>query len=286
MLYTKREVVKIKHQFRFFAMFIIIFVLINIARATIPTVGAVTATDPVVLTAGGSVIVWCNATVDDADGYTNISSVNATFWDPIATTEGGANDYNSHYTNTSCDISNNISSTAINVSCELSVHYSANPVDWTCKLIADDGTGTGSNNTTTVTINTLKAINVSSTLTFPETALGAVATEQNITVNNIGNSEIDVSLDGYGSVDGDGYAMVCSLGTIPLLNLKYNLTASQDFTANMTSLTDLAVTLTDFNLAAETTDNVASTKDIYWKIQVPSTEVGGSCSGKITVGVV
>jgi hypothetical protein len=84
---------------------------------------------------------------------------------------------------------------------------------------------------------------------------------------------IDVSLDGYGSTDGDGYAAGCTRGTVPLTNLKYNTTAAQDFSA-MTSLTDAAFTLTDFDLAAEITDGAASTN------------VGGTCTGHITVLVI
>ena len=256
-----------------------------------PTVGTVTATDPVTLTEGTTTVVWCNATVTDDNGYADVSSASAKLWEPVGTTEAGADDYNNHYTNSSCSLSGG-TGTTVNAACKFSVHYSATPAEWTCKITATDGSAaTGSANNTAVTINSLIALSTDSSITFPETALGAIATEQTLQVNNTGNSQIDTQLYTYGATDGDGYSMICTIGgsEIPYTNLKYNLTAAQDFTANMSAIGNSSTTYTTetaFNLAAETTDNVASTKDIYWKIQVPSTDVGGSCTGYLVVTAV
>lgn len=253
-----------------------------------PTVGTITATDPVTLSESTNVTVWCNATVTDTNGYSDVSTVSAKLWDPASTTEGAGNDYNNHFTNSTCTLSGG-SGTTVNAACSFNVHYSANAAEWTCKLTATDaGALTGTASATDVTVNQLKALStVSASLAFSELALGATSSsDKNINVTNTGNVLIDVSVDGYGAIDGDGKSMTCTIGTITLANVKYNLTADQDYTANMTALTDSAVTLTDFNLAAESTDNTASAELIYWKLKIPTTGVGGSCSGNVVVTAV
>jgi len=269
------------------AIIITLFVLPFVGFAVAPSVGTVAATDPISLNESSSIIVWCNATVTDEDGYVDVTTVNATLWDPADTTEGAADNNTNHYTNSSCALSGG-SGTTVNAACVFSLQYYIDAAEWTCKLTAVDNTSaTGTNNVTTVTVNQLKALSTDATIAFSELALGATSAEQNITVANTGNTQIDVSVDGYGSSDGDGYATVCTVGgsEISLSNLKYNLTAGQDFTANMTVLTDLAVTLADFDLA-RTTDGTPSTKPIFWKLKIPSSDVGGSCSGKIVITAV
>ena len=253
-----------------------------------PTVGTITATDPVTLSESTNVTVWCNATVTDTNGYSDVSTVSAKLWDSGSTTEGAGNDYNNHFTNSTCTLSGG-SGTTVNAACSFNVHYSAIAAEWTCKLTATDaGALTGTASATDVTVNQLKALStVSASMAFAELALGATSSsDKNINVTNTGNVLIDVSVDGYGASDTDGYAMTCTIGTITLANVKYNLTADQDYTANMTALTDSAVTLTDFNLAAESTDNTASAGLIYWKLKIPTTGVGGSCSGNVVVTAV
>ena len=256
-----------------------------------PTVGTVTPNDPVTLTESTTKAVQCNATITDTNGYADVSTVNGTLYDEAATNFESGNDNNNKFTNSTCTLSGG-SGTTINAKCEFYVHYSANAAEWTCALTAvDNSSATGSANVTTVTVNSLTALATTSTLSFGSVALGSTtsnANELNVTVNNTGNAQIDVSLDGYGASDGDGFSMTCSVGgtDITIGNLKYNLTASNDYTANMTSLTDSAVTQTDFNLAAETTDSTASTKDVFWKMQISTTDVGGSCTGNVVVTAV
>jgi len=252
-----------------------------------PTVGTITATDPVTLSESTNVTVWCNATVTDTNGYSDVSTVSAKLWDPASTTEGAGNDYNNHFTNSTCTLSGG-SGTTVNAACSFNVHYSANAAEWTCKLTATDaGALTGTASATDVTVNQLKALStVSASLAFSELALGATSSsDKNINVTNTGNVLIDVSVDGYGAIDGDGKSMTCTIGTITLANVKYNLTSGQDFDTTMTSLTDIAVILADFDLA-KTTDGTPSTKAIFWKLRMPSSDVGGTCNGKIVVTAV
>ena len=271
-----------------YACIVLVLFLLPVAGfAVAPTVGTITPTDSVSLAESSIVTVWCNATITDDDGFADVMNVNATLWNPAATTEDAADSGDNHYTNASCTLSGG-DGTTVNAACAFSMQYYADPAEWTCKLTAADNTSaTGTNNITTVTLNGLKALSTDSTVAFSELALGATSGEQSITVTNTGNTQIDVSVDGYGSSDGDGYAMTCSIGgsEIPLSKIKYNLTSGQDFDTTMTSLTDIAVILADFDLV-KTTDGTPSTKAIFWKLRMPSSDVGGSCSGKIVVTAV
>ena len=251
-----------------------------------PTVGTVAATDPVTLTESGTVTVQCNATITDNNGYGDVSSVSAKLWDPAATTEGGSDDSEKHYTNSSCPLTGG-SGTTVDAKCSFTVQYYANPAEWTCKLTATDGSSaTGSGQNTAVTVSELKALSTDGSIALGELALGATsASDVNITVTNTGNIAMNVSVDGYGTSDGDGRAMTCSIGTghISVGNLKYSLTAGTAY-GSMTSLTDSAVTL-DFNLAKRT-QSAASTKNVCHKLQMPASNAGGSCTGHIIVTAV
>jgi hypothetical protein len=246
-----------------------------------PTVGTVTATDPVTLVTATTVIVQCNATVTDLNGYADITGASAKLW---KTADGGADNLNDHYTNGTCTLSTG-SGTTRDATCSFSVMYSALPGEWTCNVTGTDGTATGSAQKTDITIGSLKALSVGTTMAFGSTALGAIAVENSTTVSNKGNAAINVSLYTYGVSNDDGYSFNCATGTIAFDALKYNLTASQDYTANMSAIgrnSTAPVTDTAFDLAID--DNATpSTKNIYWKVLVPASGVDGTCSGKLVV---
>lgn len=152
--------------------------------------------------------------------------------------------------------------------------------DWTATAIPRDNAGTdGTTASDTIEINTLTALDVTATINYGTLALGenTGTTDQTTVVTNTGNDDpIDIQLDGYGSVDGDGKAMVCTIGSIPIGNERYSLTASTDWSTK-TQLTDTPTTLTTFDLAK----GASSTKDVYWGLGMPSTGVGGSCTGYV-----
>jgi len=127
-------------------------------------------------------------------------------------------------------------------------------------------------------MNSLIALDVTATINYGTLALGTNTgtTDYTTTVTNTGNRQIDIQLDGYGSTDGDGKAMVCTIGSITIGNERYSLTAATAWSAK-TQLTDTATTLTTFDLAK----GASSTKNVYWGFGMPSSGVGGSCSGKV-----
>jgi hypothetical protein len=171
--------------------------------------------------------------------------------------------------------------------CTVNVQFYADPTDsgtyattdWTATAQPYDNAGTvGTTASDTIEMNTLVALDVTATINYGTLALGANTgtTDQTTTVTNTGNTQIDIQLDGYGSTDGDGKAMVCTIGSIPIGNERYSLTAATDW-ASKTQLTDTPTTLTTFDLPK----GASSTKNVYWGLGLPTTGVGGTCSGKV-----
>jgi len=152
--------------------------------------------------------------------------------------------------------------------------------DWTATATPRDNAGTdGTTAADTIEMDTLTALNVTTTIAYGALALGAntTTTDQTTVVTNTGNNDpIDIQLDGYGATDGDGYSMTCTIGTITIGNERYSLTAATDWSTK-TQLTDTAANVTTFDLAK----GASSTKNVYWGFGMPSTGVGGSCTGKV-----
>ncbi|MBI4450515.1 hypothetical protein HY642_00945 [Candidatus Woesearchaeota archaeon] len=265
--------------------FLAVMAALTGARAAAPDVGRVIADDPITLTLAGTRVVWCNATVADSDGFGNVSLVNATLFNPSITSPEGADNATSHYS-ANCTLSGGSGSTA-KASCNWALQYYADADEWNCTMTASDGISTGTNATAGITVNALKAITVQPMLVFPLQSLGMITTdanEQALVVNNSGNTMINITLEGYAVTAGDGLSMNCTVGNITVSNLKYNATPAQNFSTGMTALTGSAATL-QFNLE-RTLNGTASTKPAYWKLQMPTTGVGGNCTGKIVVTAV
>jgi len=255
---------------RYFLL-VLFLVLIPAALAAAPTVDTVTVTDPVNLNAGSTKTVTCEATVSDADGWANITVVNATIWHS-SSTEASADDNNDHYTDVSCDIGTNTSETDAPVTCTFALQYYAKDGTWTCKIRAHDDSSSGSNETTT-TVNELVALSAPATMNFGSLSLGDTSTnttEVEFSMENKGNVQIDAQVSGNN--------MTCASGTISVGNVRYSSADNTSYDL-MTVLTASAVTF-DLNITKST--GSASSVTTYWRIQIPDSGVGGSCNNTIT----
>jgi len=246
--------------------------------------GAVSIT----LTEATTANVVCTATVTDNDGYADIDSVEAKLY-RTAVGAGAGDDNSNHYTvsgDANCVPSDGAGTTET-YTCTIPVEFYADPTDagsayegdnWTCQITPTDSVGDGTPDTDTIEMDTLTALDVTSSIAYGALALGGDTgtSDQTTTVTNTGNELIDIQLDGYGAGDGDGYAMTCTIGNIVIGNERYDTSASTAWSAK-TQLTDSAVSLISFNLAK----GAASTKAVYWGFGMPSTGVGGSCTGTV-----
>jgi hypothetical protein len=280
------------------ACFVIFFVLLNgnlaYADNSLPVASSADINDgdnSVSLSEGNTTDVTVTATVTDEDGCEDIDSVSVKFF----RTDVGASaddDANNHYTHVAtlnsgtCEGGSDLSSTWTAV---IPVAYYADPTDagsahestnWTAKVIPSDKTETGTDGTDTIEMETLTALNITSTIVFGKMDLGADTgtVDKTATVTNTGNKSIGVQVDGYGKNDDDGKSMDCTTGSIPIENEKYSKTAETAY-ASKTALTDTAATISDFSVAQRTSG--VSTGVLYWGMGMPINGVGGNCSGII-----
>lgn len=246
-----------------------------------PIIRDVTIRNPLDLTLGGDIIVFCNATVEEPNNITDIANVNATFFQE-STGHLAPDDNNDHYTNTSC-ISVGNSTFEANYTCSFGTTYYANNGTWKCNITVEDNREAVSDANTSTIINELLAVEITpSILDYGQLfTTNITQNDSNLTVTNLGNIDFNISVDGYGVEDGDGLAMNCTKGTIPLSNQRYATNVSTNF-AEMTSLSDTPTSITNFTLPQRIDDSQfdASRNNTYWKLEIPS-GIRGVCNGTI-----
>lgn len=246
-----------------------------------PIIRDVAIRNPLDLTLGGDIIVTCNATIEEPNNITDIANVNATFFQE-SIGHLAVDDRNDHYTNTSC-ISVGNSTFEANYTCSFGVTYFANNGTWKCNLTVEDNREAVSDANISTLINELLAIEITPSILDYGQLLTTNITQNdtNLTVTNLGNVDFNITVDGYGVEDGDGLAMNCTKGTIPLSNQRYATNISTSF-AEMTSLSDTPTPVFNFTLPQRLDDNQfdASRNNTYWKLEVPS-GIRGICNGTI-----
>lgn len=245
--------------------------------------------------------VWCNATVVDRNGKDDIILCNATIFH-ISSTAPAANDKNHHYSNNSCVMSNE-NTYNLTCSCTFDVWYFANNGSWTCNMSAwDNGTlnlnGLSTHNSSngSAAIQPLFALNVPQYVDYGELSLGSISAEDEIVnVTNIGNMALDLQLYGFGGTVRplaynleNNLSMKCQLGNITVGNERFSVTSGQAF-ADMTNLSGQfrnPAAVATFNLAQRISETDNSTKNTYWKIEIPEYSVKGQCNGTIVFNAV
>jgi len=256
-----------------FILAILVLLLMPAVYAGTQTVGAVTTSQsPINLNAGSTTTIDCLAMVTDTDNWNNITTVNATMWDTSASTEGSADSNNNHYTNASCSLGANDSATSLPVTCSVSLQYYANPSTWTCKIRSYNSTNDLASNETNATMNQLIALDVTEdSVNFGTLALGATSSSDvTATVQNNGNVQIDVNLTGS--------ALSCTTGSLDMETIHYSASSGIVY-GSMTALSGTTANL-DLNVAKST--GAASTALTYWKISLPASGAGGTCTDTIT----
>ena len=246
-----------------------------------PTISDVSCDDQIILNPGTTKTVVCNATVTDPDNATDISFVNTYFYD--SSTYFDANDdNNNHYTNNSClIISSNISS--ITYLCSYFIWYYANNGTWVFNITASDNENNTGQNSTKISINELYAVNVFPiTLDFGELEpLNISPFDVDVSINNYGNQNINISLEGFGIYSYDNLSMSCSIGNISIYYEKYSTLINTPF-INMVNMSSNPTQIADFTLYQRTDDAFFGndTNHTFWKIYIPPA-IAGICNGTV-----
>lgn len=249
-----------------------------------PNISSIQIDNPIILTTGATKRVVCNASLSYAEGIASITSVNATLYDK-SIGSGSADNNNNHYTNASCTQTDSDTNNA-NYTCSFDLWYYANNASWACNVTAIDTEGITGSNTADTTVNELYGITISpAELNYSILNMGENSTEDiNITIINLGNKEMDITLQGYGLSVGDGLSMDCTTGNISVEKERYSLNQGDDYSI-MYELTSNSFQVDTFNLAKQTITGVNSTKKVYWKMGMPN-GVSGDCIGYVILGAV
>ncbi|MDD5086410.1 MAG: hypothetical protein PHV16_01530 [Candidatus Nanoarchaeia archaeon] len=239
--------------------------------------------DPVDLTPGETTTVNCTGYVYDLDGYADVQSANATFYDSSIGDTGGF-DGTSRYYNSSCACSE-ISAFNASCSCTFEVQYYANNGTWQCNMTAVDGEGVSDNeNSSLYDVNTVIGIDVPTEIDYGNLSVTDYSLEKQLQITNYGNVPINVSVRGYGGTinpyNPDNLAMECAYGgNISIEYEKYSLTPGLGYE----SMVALSNSSSEMNLEVQVkTSDISSNNynTTYWMIYIPS-GVGGICNGTL-----
>jgi len=247
----------------------------NITNAR-PEILNLTFVDPVTLTAGSTYPLEINVSIRDWNGGADLDAVNGTIFASTSSL-GAANNNNSHYSNSSCvEIAQN--GVYANYTCTFNVYYYANPGSWNVTVFANDTSSFQGNGSDSFSVNTLFALNVTSPIDYGDLAIEDTSANETANVTNFGNTDINVSVYGYGATPGDGLAMVCDQGNITIDNQKYSASIVDDFIAK-TSLTGSSAQISGLTIGKQTTSTqVINTTD--WQLFVPPNPFG-VCNGTV-----
>jgi len=178
-----------------------------------------------------------------------------------------------------------------NYTCNVNIQYYADPTDtgtqypdetWksTIKATDDDSASGNTEVSTGVEMNSLLAFNVTSSINYGSLSIGGSndPLDRTTVITPTGNVGLDHEV--YGPTNMCTDFPTCSGYTIPIGYQKYGLTSSTSYSSG-TSLTASATEIeTDI---PKITDGTATTKTLWWGIQIPTGTEFGVYNGSITI---
>lgn len=273
---------------------------VDVGNAT-PQVTAVTITpDPIVLTPNATTAVTITATISDSNGCDDVFAsgtiTGVLYRSGVTNGSACSNNALNCYPFTvveqddTCAGGADTSGNAVGTS---SVWFFADATDasstfsaenWLAAITATDQAGAKASSTGSAELNTLVALSVQqSTINFAASsgalAAGATSTLADIqrsttTVDNVGNSGIDLSLEGTPMTSGGN--------SIGFENEKWATS-----TVGYESLTFTGTsTASAFNLAKTTTSTASSSQNTFWGIKIPNGTPNGTYSGTNTFSAI
>jgi len=241
----------------------------------------------ITVNAGSTKTIYCNATLRNWQGYNDITSVNATLWHVATSSNNASDSFANHYTNSSCILNSSLSAVTAWYVCSFDVHYYANNGTWLCNVtVSNSYTATNSNFTgsgfATTTFYPVYALNVTDGIDY-----GGVAVEdysnpdRTANVSNLGNMNINITVEGYGVKRNDGLAMNCTLsGNITVDNERFSSVSSQAYNLK-TALTSIAggVSIPALTLPKQS-NSTPIINSTYWQLYIPPNPAG-NCTGYV-----
>jgi hypothetical protein len=246
----------------------------------------------ITITAGSTKKIYCNATVRSWEGFNDITLVNATLYHVSTSSHNASDDYNNHYTNSSCILNSSLTAGAPFTGwfvCSFDVLYYSNNGTWNCNATVSNSytsinsnfTGSGYN---TTVFYPVYALNVTDGIDYGALAMSQNSADIYANLTNLGNMDINVSVEGYGARKNDGLAMNCTTnGNITVGNERFSVLSSQSFDLKTPLVsTSGGVDIPNLTISKQTIDGVLKINATYWQILVdPLNNPAGNCTGNI-----
>jgi hypothetical protein len=238
-------------------------------------------------------------TATDANGCSTITSVTSKFFLASTSNSGSTCTYDGNTCYTSTCVATTTgnqctggSDTSAEYDCAFRIWYTATPTDgsapiwstslWSFAATTTDGTDNhvATNTAQTIEVNTLNALNVTSSIAFGALSANtdSGASNQTTTVTVTGNNALDTQISG--DLMCTDYA-TCSGGVLQPGQQEYSL-GSFTYGAG----TDLAATTSPATvetvLAKPTATTTPVTDDVLWGIGIPAAQTPGSYTGQNT----
>ncbi len=249
-------------------------------RVYLPTITSIDIENPINLLAGSKKEVICNGSVEDQNGYTDIDTITGKLYFSDGNYNSSSPDNNSNHYSTTCMKLNGLGN-GLDFQCKFNLTYYASPGEWQCNVTVTDAESHSVSSVVNTNVSELYAISLPTELDYGNIKPGAVSAEKQLAVQNAGNVNINVSVKGYGSTEGDGLAMVCVHGNITISNEHYSIDPGVNFDS-MTALSSTFTLIPNFEIKKST--GTVSENNTYWKIKLPL-GISGNCNGTIEIGV-
>ncbi|MEM4711017.1 MAG: hypothetical protein QXL18_03660 [Candidatus Woesearchaeota archaeon] len=233
----------------------------------------------ITLNAGSLRNITCNASLRDWNGYNDITLVNATLWHIPTSNFSDPNNNNSHYTTTCIDSGNGVNYT-VNYLCIFPVYYYANNGTWNCTVNVRDTYNKVGNNSNTTYVYPLYALNVTDGIDYGSVSVDDDSLTRQANITNFGNMPINVSVEGYGAVRGDGLAMNCSIsGNISIEYERFSLIDTGNW-IDKVPLSSIPQLISNLTIQKQTLPSIPMVNTTYWQLRIPPNPAG-NCTGFI-----
>lgn len=250
--------------------------------------------NPLIPSAGSSVVQSFTATLTDNNGYADIESAFGTIYvSPATLVDSGAtagscttdSELNCYDTPV-CDLSGGSGAT-VTVTCggagnALTTWYNIAPsASWKAHVSAVGATTYSLASEGTFTVNALNAINITqATIPYGTLALGATSAAQTTTIENAGNIITDVLINGTLMTSGGNNIARAQQHWGNTSNFTWG---TSDYELLESASVGSAVNgCADRTIAVTTNHTVPTTSQIFWRLKIPTTQASGTYNGTNT----